>query len=54
MGRLQYTPPVDTITVSIPSTRLKVTSRPASAEAAEARMSEGYECTDWYFCKRDL
>ena len=27
---------------------------PASAEAAEARMSEGYECTDWYFCKRDL
>lgn len=27
---------------------------PATAEAAEARMSEGYECTDWYFCKRDL
>jgi peroxiredoxin (alkyl hydroperoxide reductase subunit C) len=27
---------------------------PATAEAAEARMSEGYECTDWYFCKKSL
>ncbi|HEY9148472.1 MAG TPA: peroxiredoxin [Gammaproteobacteria bacterium] len=27
---------------------------PASAEAAEARMNEGYECTDWYFCKKAL
>lgn len=27
---------------------------PATAEAAEARMTEGYECTDWYFCKKDL
>ncbi|MCW9048096.1 MAG: peroxiredoxin [Gammaproteobacteria bacterium] len=27
---------------------------PATAEAAEARMSEGYECTDWYFCQKSL
>lgn len=27
---------------------------PATAEAAEARMTEGYECTDWYFCKKEL
>jgi len=27
---------------------------PATADAAEARLSEGYECTDWYFCKKDL
>lgn len=27
---------------------------PQDANAAEARMSEGYECTDWYFCKKDL
>ena len=27
---------------------------PATAEAAEARINEGYECTDWYFCTRDL
>lgn len=27
---------------------------PASAEAAEARMDEGYECVDWYFCKKSL
>jgi peroxiredoxin 2/4 len=27
---------------------------PATAEAAEARMNEGYECTDWYFCKKTL
>jgi len=27
---------------------------PADMEAAEARMNEGYECTDWYFCKRTI
>jgi len=27
---------------------------PADMEAAEARMNEGYECTDWYFCKKTL
>jgi len=27
---------------------------PKTAEEAEARMKEGYECTDWYFCKKDL
>ncbi len=27
---------------------------PLDAEAAEARMNEGYECTDWYFCKKQL
>jgi len=27
---------------------------PTTAEAAEQRMSEGYECVDWYFCKKDL
>jgi peroxiredoxin (alkyl hydroperoxide reductase subunit C) len=27
---------------------------PASVEDAEARMAEGYECTDWYFCKKAL
>lgn len=27
---------------------------PTTAEAAEHRMSEGYECVDWYFCKKDL
>jgi len=27
---------------------------PATAEAAEARMNEGYECTDWYFCKKSI
>jgi peroxiredoxin (alkyl hydroperoxide reductase subunit C) len=25
---------------------------PATTEAAEARVNEGYECTDWYFCKK--
>lgn len=25
---------------------------PATVEAAEKRMSEGYECTDWYFCQK--
>lgn len=27
---------------------------PATAEAAAARMDEGYECTDWYFCKKQI
>jgi peroxiredoxin (alkyl hydroperoxide reductase subunit C) len=27
---------------------------PKTAEAAEARVAEGYDCTDWYFCKKDL
>ena len=25
---------------------------PATTEAAEARVNEAYECTDWYFCKK--
>jgi len=25
---------------------------PQDTTAAEARMNEGYECTDWYFCKK--
>lgn len=27
---------------------------PNTAEEAEARMKEGYECTDWYLCKKKL
>ena len=27
---------------------------PQDVDAAEKRMSEGYECTDWYFCKKSL
>jgi peroxiredoxin (alkyl hydroperoxide reductase subunit C) len=27
---------------------------PNTADDAEARMNEGYECVDWYFCKKDL
>lgn len=27
---------------------------PGDVHAAEKRMSEGYECTDWYFCKKSL
>ena len=27
---------------------------PATAEAAAKRLDEGYECTDWYFCKKSL
>lgn len=27
---------------------------PVTAAQAEARMNEGYECTDWYFCKKSL
>jgi peroxiredoxin (alkyl hydroperoxide reductase subunit C) len=25
---------------------------PATADAAEARLAEGHECVDWYFCKK--
>jgi peroxiredoxin (alkyl hydroperoxide reductase subunit C) len=27
---------------------------PKTATAADARLNEGYECVDWYFCKKDL
>lgn len=27
---------------------------PGTAEAAETRMNEGYECTDWYYCTKAL
>ena len=27
---------------------------PATQEGAQARLEEGYECVDWYFCKREL
>lgn len=27
---------------------------PATAEAAAARMNEGYNCSDWYFRKKEL
>jgi peroxiredoxin (alkyl hydroperoxide reductase subunit C) len=27
---------------------------PATAEEAAARVEAGYECTDWYFCKKQL
>ena len=27
---------------------------PQDAGAADKRMAEGYECTDWYFCKKSL
>lgn len=27
---------------------------PQDMDAAEARLAEGYECTDWYFCKKSL
>ena len=27
---------------------------PGTAREAEARLEEGYECTDWYFCKKAL
>ncbi|PLX44283.1 MAG: peroxiredoxin [Hyphomicrobiales bacterium] len=27
---------------------------PATAQAAAKRQDEGYECTDWYFCKKTL
>lgn len=27
---------------------------PSDMDAVDARMNEGYECTDWYFCKKSL
>jgi peroxiredoxin (alkyl hydroperoxide reductase subunit C) len=27
---------------------------PQDLDGAEKRMNEGYECTDWYFCKKSL
>jgi hypothetical protein len=27
---------------------------PADMDAAQARMNEGYECKDWYFCKKAI
>ena len=27
---------------------------PATAKEAAQRVEEGYECVDWYFCKREL
>ncbi len=27
---------------------------PQTAEAAAKRLEEGYECTDWYFCKKEV
>jgi len=27
---------------------------PSTTEGADKRVNEGYECTDWYFCKKDL
>ena len=27
---------------------------PTTADGAEKRLSEGYECVDWYFCKKSL
>lgn len=27
---------------------------PATQDGAQARLEEGYECVDWYFCKREL
>ena len=29
-----------------------IAPHPATTEAAEARFNKGYECTDWYFCKK--
>ena len=29
-----------------------IVSPPKTAEEAEARVKEGYDCTDWYFCKK--
>lgn len=29
-------------------------SPPQTADAADTRLQEGYECTDWYFCTKDL
>jgi len=27
---------------------------PQTQEAAEGRLKQGFECVDWYFCKRKL
>ncbi|PHP45722.1 hypothetical protein B6V01_002610 [Methanosarcinales archaeon ex4572_44] len=27
---------------------------PSTQEMAEERMTEGYECVDWYLCKKNL
>jgi len=27
---------------------------PRSQEAAQERLNQGYECVDWYFCKKSL
>jgi peroxiredoxin (alkyl hydroperoxide reductase subunit C) len=27
---------------------------PGTSDAAEQRLNEGYECTDWYFCKKEI
>ncbi len=27
---------------------------PPTAEAAEQRLQEGYECTDWFFCTKEI
>ena len=27
---------------------------PATQEAAESRMGEGYECVDWYLCRKNV
>ena len=27
---------------------------PGTTEAAEKRLNEGYECIDWYFCRKSL
>jgi len=26
----------------------------SAPKSAEKRLKEGYECTDWHFCKKDL
>ena len=27
---------------------------PATTDAAEKRLTEGYDCKDWYFCKKTI
>ena len=27
---------------------------PATQQEAQKRLSEGYDCKDWYFCKKDI
>ena len=31
-----------------------IVSPPSTAEMAEERVGQGYQCVDWYFCKKDL